>query len=97
MNRLPERLRRPFILCYLEGKTNEEAARQLGCPAGTIFSRLARGREMLRRRILVCHSLNAHRVVRLTPPAILTEMEVEQLLDAIREAGLALSRRWPQP
>ncbi len=51
VNRLPERLRRPFVLCYLEGKTNEEAARQLRCPPGTIFSRLARGREMLRRRL----------------------------------------------
>lgn len=51
VNRLPERLRRPFVLCYLEGKTNEEAARQLGCAAGTIFSRLARGRAMLRRRL----------------------------------------------
>jgi RND family efflux transporter MFP subunit len=52
MNRLPERLRLPLVLCYLEGKTNEEAARQLGCPPGTIFSRLARGREMLRRRLI---------------------------------------------
>src|SRR6516165_10199472 len=43
LNRLPERLRLPLVLCYLEGKTNEEAARQLGCPPGTIFSRLARG------------------------------------------------------
>src|SRR5262249_58979604 len=24
MNRLPERLRLPLVLCYLEGKTNEE-------------------------------------------------------------------------
>jgi len=52
MNRLPERYRLPLVLCYLEGKTNEEAARQLGCPPGTIFSRLARGREMLRRRLV---------------------------------------------
>jgi RND family efflux transporter MFP subunit len=51
LNRLPERLRLPLMLCYLEGKTNQEAARQLGCPPGTIFSRLARGREMLRRRL----------------------------------------------
>ncbi|HEY7315752.1 MAG TPA: efflux RND transporter periplasmic adaptor subunit [Gemmataceae bacterium] len=51
LNRLPERLRRPFVLCYLEGKTNEEAARQLGCRPGTIFSRLARGRELLRNRL----------------------------------------------
>jgi RND family efflux transporter MFP subunit len=52
VNRLPERLRRPFILCYLEGKTNEEAARQLGCRPGTVFSRLARGRELLRSRLV---------------------------------------------
>src|SRR5262249_55872176 len=51
MNRLPDRLRLPLVLCYLEGKTNEEAARQLGCPPGTIFSRLARGRELLRSRL----------------------------------------------
>jgi RND family efflux transporter MFP subunit len=56
LNRLPERLRLPLVLCYLEGKTNEEVARQLGCPPGTIFSRLARGREMLRRR-LTCRGL----------------------------------------
>ncbi len=52
VNRLPERLRRAFVLCYLEGKTNEEAARLLGCRPGTIFSRLSRGREMLRRRLV---------------------------------------------
>ena len=52
VNRLPERLRQAFVLCYLEGKTNEEAARLLGCRPGTIFSRLARGREILRKRLL---------------------------------------------
>jgi DNA-directed RNA polymerase specialized sigma24 family protein len=40
-----------FVLCYLEGKTNEEAARLLGCPRGTILSRLARARERLRRSL----------------------------------------------
>jgi RND family efflux transporter MFP subunit len=52
VSHLPERLRLPFVLCYLEGKTNEEAARQLGCPPGTVYSRLARGREILRARLL---------------------------------------------
>jgi RND family efflux transporter MFP subunit len=52
LSRLPERLRRPVVLCYLEGKTNEEAARELGCPAGTIYSRLSRGRDLLRHRLL---------------------------------------------
>src|SRR5262249_11740857 len=37
--------------CYLEGKTNEEAARELGCPVGTVTSRLAWARERLRQRL----------------------------------------------
>ena len=51
INRLPEKYRAPLILCYLEGKTNEQAARQLGCPVGSMSWRLARGREMLRQRL----------------------------------------------
>jgi RNA polymerase sigma factor (sigma-70 family) len=44
---LPEHHRAVLLLCYLEGKTQEEAARQLGCPLGTVRSRLARGRKAL--------------------------------------------------
>lgn len=47
LNRLPERYRLPLVLCYLEGKTNEEAASQLQCPVGTVKGRLWRARGQL--------------------------------------------------
>jgi RNA polymerase sigma-70 factor (ECF subfamily) len=51
VSRLPERFRAAVVLCYLEGKTVEEAAAQLGCPRGTVASRLARARERLGARL----------------------------------------------
>ena len=40
--RLPKRYREPVVLCYLEGQSTEVAAQRLGCPRGTILSRLSR-------------------------------------------------------
>lgn len=51
IDRLPERLRRPVLLCYVDGRTNLEAARILDCPASTIKDRLGRAREILRDRL----------------------------------------------
>jgi RNA polymerase sigma factor (sigma-70 family) len=51
VNRLPHKYRAAVVLCYFEGKTNEQAARILGCPPGTIFSRLATARDCLRRQL----------------------------------------------
>jgi RNA polymerase sigma factor (sigma-70 family) len=46
--RLPERYRAPLVLCYLEGQTQDEAARALGWSDGTLRGRLQRGRQRLR-------------------------------------------------
>ena len=51
LNQLPEKYRAPLVLCYLQGKTHETAARELGYPSGSMSHRLARGRELLRQRL----------------------------------------------
>src|SRR5262249_42388081 len=47
----PDGYRAAIVLCDLEGKSIKEAAQQLGCPPGTIGTRLARGRSLLSRRL----------------------------------------------
>jgi len=51
ISQLPDRYRLPLILCCLEGKTNQEAARQLQWPVGTVKGRLSRARQTLRDRL----------------------------------------------
>lgn len=84
LQRLPAKYREPMVLCYLEGKTNEEAARQLGCPAGTIFTRLHRGRELLRGRL-------ARRGLALSSAAIATGMSAQLSQAAPVPSALALA------
>jgi RNA polymerase sigma factor (sigma-70 family) len=65
---LPEKYRLPLILCYLEGRTNESAARALGWPVGSMAKRLERGRELLRQRL-------THRGLALSALAALTAQQ----------------------
>lgn len=48
---LPEHQRVPVVMHYLEGRPVAEVAEALGVPRNTVISRLARGREALRRRL----------------------------------------------
>jgi cobalt-zinc-cadmium efflux system membrane fusion protein len=51
IRRLPEKYRVPVVLCYLEGRTTQEAAQQMGCARGTICSRLFWARQRLRAQL----------------------------------------------
>jgi RNA polymerase sigma factor (sigma-70 family) len=65
LQQLPDKYRRPLVLCYLQGKTNRQAAEELGWPAGSMARRLARGRELLRKNL-------TRRGLTLSAPALLT-------------------------
>jgi RNA polymerase sigma factor (sigma-70 family) len=52
LDRLSEKYRTAFVLCEMEGHSIEAAARILCCPPGTIGTRLARARSMLRQRLI---------------------------------------------
>jgi RNA polymerase sigma factor (sigma-70 family) len=82
--RLPEKDRAVLALCYLEGKTHVEAARALACPPGSMSKRLARARELLRKRLLR-HGLA------LTAPALLGWLESSSAaaaLPAVQQATI---------
>jgi RNA polymerase sigma factor (sigma-70 family) len=51
LSRLPAASRAVLVLCCLEGKTQKEAARQLGWPPGSMSWRLGRARDLLRKRL----------------------------------------------
>jgi RNA polymerase sigma factor (sigma-70 family) len=73
---VPEKYRTPLLLCYLQGKTQEEAARQLGCPIGTLRSRVARGRTHLK-------GLIEKRGVRLSATALAAALMTSEGLGAV--------------
>ncbi|MHC5543962.1 RNA polymerase sigma factor, partial [Singulisphaera rosea] len=49
--RLPEHYRVSVVLHYLEGRTQDEIARRLRCPLGTVSARISRARDLLRSRL----------------------------------------------
>ncbi|HYY72320.1 MAG TPA: sigma-70 family RNA polymerase sigma factor [Candidatus Bathyarchaeia archaeon] len=64
---LPAEFREAVVLCELEERSYEEAAQMMGCPIGTIRSRLHRGRTLLMARLEILR--NATRRTTLPPPA----------------------------
>jgi RNA polymerase sigma factor (sigma-70 family) len=48
---LPTRYRAPLVLCYLEGKCQDEAGTLLGWPPGKLRGMLERARQLIRKRL----------------------------------------------
>jgi RNA polymerase sigma factor (sigma-70 family) len=51
LQRLPDKYRVPLVLCYLDGRTHEEAAQAIGMPRGSMAKRIGEGLERLRERL----------------------------------------------
>jgi RNA polymerase sigma factor (sigma-70 family) len=51
VSRLPARYSLPVVLCYFQGMSHEEAARELGCAKTTVAVRLLRARKLLHGRL----------------------------------------------
>jgi RNA polymerase sigma factor (sigma-70 family) len=51
IQRLPPKYGVPIVLCCIEGLSNDEVARQLGWPVGTVHGGLRRARDLLRDRL----------------------------------------------
>ena len=93
--RLPDRYREPIVLCHLEGLTTAAAAQRLGCPQGTILSRLARGRELLRRRLVQQGQVESMGLLVATsmPPDPLTALSAALVNSTVQYAMPAVSGR----
>jgi RNA polymerase sigma factor (sigma-70 family) len=51
LHRLPEEYRAPLVLCFLESRTLDEAAKRLGCGKGALRGKLERARQLLQSRL----------------------------------------------
>jgi RNA polymerase sigma factor (sigma-70 family) len=94
VDRLPWGCRVAVTLCYFEGLSPEQAASRIGCPVGTVQSRLARGRERLRVRLTRRGLAPALGVLAAgagaeaaAPPAALVEATVRTAMSRAAPAG----------
>jgi RNA polymerase sigma factor (sigma-70 family) len=95
LGKLPAKLRDILVVCLLEGSTAEEAAHRLSCPLGTVKSRLARGRAVLRGRLAARGLAPAAAMAVVggaSRSALASPMSHTLLLTTSRMAGLASDR-----
>jgi RNA polymerase sigma factor (sigma-70 family) len=86
IDRLPDRLRLPLVLCDLEGLTREQAAEQLGIREGAFRGRLAKARALLRTRLI-------RRGVPVASGGALSILAADSTFAAVPEAWFAAARQ----
>jgi RNA polymerase sigma factor (sigma-70 family) len=103
LNRLPQKYRAVLVLCYLKARTHDQAAEELCCPVGTVRSRLARGRDLLKRRlaqrghaptaaILTGTSMPARYLTEAVPPSLLAStVRAATGLSSLKTGTIAVS------
>jgi RNA polymerase sigma factor (sigma-70 family) len=102
ISQLPEKYRAAVVLCYLQGLTTADAARQLGCAQGTIHSRLAWARARLRSRLLrrgvtmsvpaLASALSSHPTTAAAPAGLVAATIRLALLTALGKAAAGAGR-----
>jgi RNA polymerase sigma factor (sigma-70 family) len=100
LNQLKDRYRAPLLLCYFDGKTGDQAARQIGVSLRTLQRRLEHGRELLRKRLtrrgftlsaaLLIPSLINDASAALMPPTLTATTVQAALSLTVTGAGAAL-------
>src|SRR5262249_31000124 len=102
--RLPDKYRAPLVLCYLEGKTQDQAAQHLDWPLRTFTRRLEQGRTRLRGRLarrgvalstgLCAAALSQHLAAAAVPPGLTQGLiQAAALFAASNTAGATVSQQ----
>jgi len=97
LGQMPEKYRAPVLLCDLEGRTHQEAARKLGWPAGSMSRRLERARVLLRQRLsdrgislgvaLIAICLASYGILRISGEHVLAAWEIRRAMVPFKPAS----------
>jgi RNA polymerase sigma factor (sigma-70 family) len=90
IERLPQPLRGPLLLCCLEGRTRDEAAEALGCSVAVVKSRLERARTLLRRNL-------QRRGIELPAAFLMLGIGASRVSAALEGKAVASALGWARP